>query len=62
MCVAVKSGISGIKELLAEKEIYQFLEHFSEFLEFSKVKMHFLQKMLKNWSSFRKKYFIFFRF
>merc|ERR1711873_294120 len=37
-----------------------FLKNFLSFFGFSMVKIHFLQKVLKKWSSFRKKKKIFF--
>ena len=38
------------------KVVYNFLKKFLSFLGFSMVKIHFLQKVLKNWSSFRRNY------
>ena len=37
------------------KVVLSFFEKFSKFFLFSMVKVHFLQKVLKKWSSFRKK-------
>jgi hypothetical protein len=39
-----------------------FFSLFLSFLGFSRVKIHFFQKVLKKWSSFIKNYFIFFHF
>ena len=37
------------------KVLLSFFEKFSKFLGFSMMKIHFLQKVLQKWSSFRKK-------
>ena len=41
--------------MLAQEIFFTFLKIFLSFLGFSRVKIHFFQKVLKKWSSFRKK-------
>ena len=48
------------KKLLAQENFFTFLKIFLSFLGFSMVKIHFFQKVLKKWSSFRKKLLYFF--
>ena len=53
-------GSWGSKKLLAQEIFFTFLKIFLSFLGFSRVKIHFFQKVLKKWSSFRKKLLYFF--
>ena len=55
-------GSWGSKKLLAQEFFFTFLKIFLSFLGFSRVKIHFFQKVLKKWSSFRKKLLYFFHF
>merc|ERR1712098_28397 len=53
--VVVDKAVEEAKSFWPKKFFFTFLKIFLSFLGFSRVKIHFFQKVLKKWSSFRKK-------
>merc|ERR1712098_882941 len=58
--VVVDKAVWEAKSCWPKNFFFTFLKIFLSFLGFSRVKIHFFQKVLKKWSSFRKKLLYFF--